>query len=512
MTVATTSNRKTYSGNGATTAFPTTFEFGSEEDLVVIIQNVSTGVETTKALTTDFTVTGGDGDTGTVTMLVPPATGETITIYNDPAITQLLDLVEGDVSPAEAKERAYDRLTFISQRLKDRVDRALRLPESEDSSVVLPSSVERASKYMAFDASGGIIAADAPEGGNVVSAFMATVLDDVDAAAARATLGADGPADSNSLTNKTISASLNTLTGFDFSGYLANLALAVSVATNALTIEVKGKSGSDPSASNKVFVGFRSATATSGSYVQRAIAAALSLVIPSGTSIGTVSGVTSCLFVYLIDNAGVPELAISCSGHFGEGTLQTTVAISGGTDATKLYATNVRTNVAVRLIGRITVAEATAGTWATAPTEVSLTPFRSSKQVVVGTAQTADGTVSSVTFAALNNTISVSFIAAKTGLYKVYSTSFVASQNNNLTTMYFKIAATAGSPTTLADGQSEIDVPTANIPSPHSVIGIYGCVAGTTYTFQLQAKAPGGGQITCHFSGRIAANLIAEEM
>lgn len=134
MTVATTINRKVYAGNGITVAFPTTFEFEAAEDLTVILKVNTTGIETTKAITTDFTVTGGNGNTGTVTMIVPPPNGTTFTVFNDPAIVQDLDLVEGDVSPAEAKELAYDRLTFICQRLADRMDRAIRLSEGFSTS------------------------------------------------------------------------------------------------------------------------------------------------------------------------------------------------------------------------------------------------------------------------------------------------------------------------------------------------------------------------------------------
>ena len=129
MSVTTELNRKTYSGDGVTTAFPTTFQFDTAADLVVIEKNTSTGAETPKSLTTHYTVSGGSGAVGTVTMLIAPASGTTLTIYNDPEITQRVDLVEGDVSPAETKERAWDRLTWICQRLADRMDRAIRLSE-----------------------------------------------------------------------------------------------------------------------------------------------------------------------------------------------------------------------------------------------------------------------------------------------------------------------------------------------------------------------------------------------
>lgn len=129
MSVESTTNRKAYTGDGVTTAFPTTFLFLDDADLVVLLKVISTGVETTQTLTTHYTVSGGDGATGTVTMLTAPTALQELIIYNDPAITQPLDLLEGDASPAETKEQAWDRLTYIALRLSDRVDRSIRLAE-----------------------------------------------------------------------------------------------------------------------------------------------------------------------------------------------------------------------------------------------------------------------------------------------------------------------------------------------------------------------------------------------
>lgn len=129
MTVEATTNRKSYTGDAVTTAFPTVFTFLDDTDLVVILKTTATGVEVTKTITTHYTVTGGDGANGTVTMLTAPAATEELIIYNDPALTQSLDLLEGDASPAETKEQAWDRLTYIALRLSDRVDRSIRLAE-----------------------------------------------------------------------------------------------------------------------------------------------------------------------------------------------------------------------------------------------------------------------------------------------------------------------------------------------------------------------------------------------
>lgn len=130
MAVETTDNRRSYSGNGVTTAFSFPYKFLADEDLVVIVRNDDTGVETTKTLTTHYTVTGeGEAAGGTVTMLTAPTADESIVIYSDPDATQPVDLVENDRLPAETTEQALDRLTILVQRLQDRIDRSSRLSD-----------------------------------------------------------------------------------------------------------------------------------------------------------------------------------------------------------------------------------------------------------------------------------------------------------------------------------------------------------------------------------------------
>lgn len=195
MTVNTTTNRVSYAGNGTTTAFAVPFPFLADADLVVIERTDSTGAEVTKTLITHYTVSGAGGTSGTVTMLTAPATGVTLVIYRDPMLTQSVDLITNDPLPVEtAVEQPLDRLTMIAQRNRDLVERSLRLPDSDTgfaaADMKLPAKVVRASKYLAFDAGGKPIAAAGALANVVVSAFMATVLDDVDAPAARTTLGA----------------------------------------------------------------------------------------------------------------------------------------------------------------------------------------------------------------------------------------------------------------------------------------------------------------------------------
>ena len=55
MTISTTTIKNSYSGNGSTTTFNYTFKITDQDDIDVIIRS-STGVETTKTITTHYTV------------------------------------------------------------------------------------------------------------------------------------------------------------------------------------------------------------------------------------------------------------------------------------------------------------------------------------------------------------------------------------------------------------------------------------------------------------------------
>ena len=164
---------------------------------------------------------------------------------------------------------------------------------------------------------------------------------------------------------------------------LSNLGLSTAVAANALTIALKQADGSsDPSTgASAVKIGFRSSTITSGAYNQRSATAATSVVVSSGSTLGHLSAVANYIYVYAIDNSGTVELAVSTM-LYDEGTRVTTTAEGGAgaaDSATAIYSTTARTDVPVRLIGRLLSSQATAGTWATAMSEVSLVPFQDQK-------------------------------------------------------------------------------------------------------------------------------------
>lgn len=144
MTLSSTASRISYAGNGSSDEFSFPYRFLQDADLVVLLVVDATGVSTAQILDTDYTVAGeGLSAGGTVTMATPPASGETLVIYRDVALTQDLDLVENDPLPVEEVEKRLDKAAMHVQRLADRVGRSIRLRESYSSAfdTLLPASL-----------------------------------------------------------------------------------------------------------------------------------------------------------------------------------------------------------------------------------------------------------------------------------------------------------------------------------------------------------------------------------
>jgi len=140
--------------------------------------------------------------------------------------------------------------------------------------------------------------------------------------------------------------------------------ISASVAASALTISASALS-----------LDFRSTTLGSGT-VTTVSGTPANLVISSGSTLGTVSAQQSRIVVIAMNNAGTIELAtvnISGGNQLDETNLITTTAEGGAgaaDSANVIYSTTARTSVAYRVIGFIDSTQATAGTWATAPSTI----------------------------------------------------------------------------------------------------------------------------------------------
>lgn len=135
------------------------------------------------------------------------------------------------------------------------------------------------------------------------------------------------------------------------------------VASSALTITL-----------SPTVLDFRSATIGSGTVTTVSNSTSISVVVPSTATLGTVNAVQNRLVVLAINNAGTMELAvtnISGGSDLSEtGVISTTLIAAASNSATLYYSTTARTSVAYRVVGYVESTQATAGTWATAPSTI----------------------------------------------------------------------------------------------------------------------------------------------
>lgn len=200
MTVSSEISKITYSGDGITTSFPVTFYFLSNADVKVVRRDAN-GVEVTWTEGSEYTLTGAGIQAGGIVAVetsptnYTPASGETLTIKRDLEVTQETDYPEGGQFSARAHEDALDRAAMRDQQLKEEIDRKIGFSETSTASATLPDPISN--NLLAWNAGGTDLAnvAAADVSLTTVSSFMDTVLDDPDAATARATLGIEIGAD-----------------------------------------------------------------------------------------------------------------------------------------------------------------------------------------------------------------------------------------------------------------------------------------------------------------------------
>jgi len=152
-------------------------------------------------------------------------------------------------------------------------------------------------------------------------------------------------------------------TGGLIGGVIPIQPITASVGSSALTVTL-----------NPTILNFRNTPLTSGTINTRTVASAISVVVPSTATLGTVSAQQSRIVVIALDNAGTVELAvvnISGGTNLDETTLISTTAISAAATASNVvYSTTARTSLPFRVVGYVESTQATAGTWATAPSTI----------------------------------------------------------------------------------------------------------------------------------------------
>lgn len=165
------------------TVFAVPFEFFDDADITVYVDGVlmSEG--------SDYTVTGGDGSTGSITFvtaapgdpqLVTGATGgSTVILVRDIPLERASDFSPGVEINRAALNEQLDMLVGMVADVNDRASRALQFPDSEVSPTAsLPDVDTRKGKFLHFNETTGVpeayleppdritISTAAPSGGN----------------------------------------------------------------------------------------------------------------------------------------------------------------------------------------------------------------------------------------------------------------------------------------------------------------------------------------------------------
>lgn len=150
MTLQTTNNvttsTQTLNGN---MVFIFDYRMDLATDAVVTVDNVAES---------GFSITGlGEDSGGSVTLITAPTLGAVVVVARLVPETQDVSYPVRGAFPAPSHENAMDRLTMMVQQQNESVNRSLRYPLGDTSTVVLDTILERSNKYFGFDGNGNPI-------------------------------------------------------------------------------------------------------------------------------------------------------------------------------------------------------------------------------------------------------------------------------------------------------------------------------------------------------------------
>lgn len=152
---------------------------------------------------------------------------------------------------------------------------------------------------------------------------------------------------------------------------VSNIGFTATAAASALTVALTDNLGASLSATSPGIIRFQDATVTNGFpsriFIQTS---ALTVVIPSGTTIGTTNSYAGWIYVYLVNTGGTLSLGVSLSPFSLQAGAVSTVAISGGASPTTIYTTAAHSNVALQYLGKFLAPQTVAGTWAASATQI----------------------------------------------------------------------------------------------------------------------------------------------
>lgn len=168
---------------------------------------------------------------------------------------------------------------------------------------------------------------------------------------------------------------------------MVNGIIQQSVGGNAFNCALKTFAGTDPTASDPIYIVFRNATGSTGDYTVLTITSAISLSISSGSTLGTVNGQAFRLWLVCFNDGGTPRLGlINCLNPnpwniypLGQFPTVTSAAEggAGAADSVWVFYTSIAVTTKPYTVLGYFVWEsglATAGTWSAVASRID--PFR----------------------------------------------------------------------------------------------------------------------------------------
>ena len=226
MTIALSANtpRVSYTVNqGATqTSFAVPFVFFEKStDLNVFVDNVARTYDASTSNTSLFTVTGGNGSTGTVTTSVTGASGgSTVIITRSIPLQRTTDFPSGGAFEIAKLNTELDTLLTMITDADDENSRALRLQDSDDAvSLTLPLKDARKGTVLGFNATTG-----AAEAGPTIANVNAL-------SAITANINTVAGISSNVTTVANNTTNINTVAGIN-----ANITSVAGISANVTTV------------------------------------------------------------------------------------------------------------------------------------------------------------------------------------------------------------------------------------------------------------------------------------
>jgi hypothetical protein len=167
MTVASTTSKASYNGDGVTVTFAVPFYFLANTDLLATLR-AADGTESNPSVAS-YTGAGNPAG-GSITMTAAPATGTRMVITRAAPLTQSLSLPTNTIFPAASVEQELDKLTMITQELQEQLNRCIKLAITSNSTG--PTSPEpSASALIGWNAAGTNLQNYTPTSLNLLTCF-----------------------------------------------------------------------------------------------------------------------------------------------------------------------------------------------------------------------------------------------------------------------------------------------------------------------------------------------------